>query len=55
MRLDGRVAIVAGAGSGIGAAIAQRFAEAGSFLIREGNDIQREGKLSTRQSTPGSA
>ena len=37
------------------AAMQQRFAEAGSFLIREGDDIQREGKLSTRQSTPGSA
>ena len=33
MRLDGRVAIVAGAGSGIGAAIAQRFAAAGAQVI----------------------
>ena len=40
MRLDGRVAIVAGAGSGIGAAIAQRLAAAGAQVIAA--DIDRK-------------
>ncbi|MBV6416423.1 MAG: putative oxidoreductase [Steroidobacteraceae bacterium] len=33
MRLDGRIAIVTGAGSGIGAAIARRFAAAGAQVL----------------------
>ena len=41
MRLDGRVAVVAGAGSGIGAAIAQRLASAGAQVIAA--DIDRKG------------
>lgn len=40
MRLDGRIAIVTGAGSGIGAAIARRLADAGAQVVAA--DIQRE-------------
>jgi len=39
-RLDGRLALVTGAGSGLGAAIAGRFADEGAELVV--NDVRRE-------------
>jgi 7-alpha-hydroxysteroid dehydrogenase len=46
-RLDGQVAIVTGAGKGIGAAIAQTFAEAGADIVlaaRTRSDLERVAK-----------
>jgi NAD(P)-dependent dehydrogenase (short-subunit alcohol dehydrogenase family) len=40
-RLDGRVAIVTGASSGIGAAIAEAMAQAGAKLVLVGRDAER--------------
>lgn len=41
MRLKGKTAIVTGAGSGIGRAIAERFAEEGAALVLNGRRVER--------------
>ena len=51
MKLDGKVAIVTGAGSGIGEATAMRFAEEGARLVV--NDLNQDYLESTRSSLPG--
>lgn len=51
MRLENRVAIVTGAGSGIGAAIARRFAEAGARVIAA--DIRSEAVDELAAGIPG--
>jgi len=51
MRLENRIAIVTGAGSGIGAAIARRFAEAGARVIAA--DIQNEAVEELAANVPG--
>jgi 3-oxoacyl-[acyl-carrier protein] reductase len=45
MKLDGRIALITGAGSGLGRAIAQRFAEEGARIVA--NDL----RLATAQET----
>ncbi len=49
-KLDDRVAIVTGAGSGIGAATACRFAAEGAHLVL--NDIDSKGLEQVRKSLP---
>ena len=50
-RLDGRIAIVTGAGSPIGAAIAQRLAEEGATLVLA--DVEKESLAATKSALSG--
>lgn len=50
-RLDGRIAIVTGAGSPIGAAIAQRLAEEGATLVLA--DVESESLAATKSALSG--
>ncbi len=52
-RLDGKLALVTGAGSGIGAGIARRFRAEGAQLII--NDLRREAAEATAKEVDGDA
>ena len=51
MKLDGRLAVVTGAGSGIGAAIGELFAAEGASVVV--NDLNEEAALRTVRALPG--
>ena len=51
MKLDGRIAVVTGGGSGIGQAIARRFAEEGAQVLV--NDIDADAAKRTADALPG--
>jgi NAD(P)-dependent dehydrogenase (short-subunit alcohol dehydrogenase family) len=53
MRLENKVAIITGVGTGIGEAIALRFAEEGARLVL--NDIDEQALLRTKEKTGGIA
>jgi len=53
VQLEGRVAIITGAGSGIGRAVAQRFASEGARLVL--NDLDEEGLRDTADGLDGEA
>ena len=51
--LDGKVALVTGAGGGIGLATAEAFAKAGASVILADRDEQRVGKAAEGLRTAG--
>ena len=53
LNLSGRVAVVTGAGSGIGAAIASGFAEAGAKVAVVDRDAEAAAKVAARLAAPG--
>jgi NAD(P)-dependent dehydrogenase (short-subunit alcohol dehydrogenase family) len=53
MRLDGKIVLVTGATSGIGAAIADACATAGATLMLTGRSAERGNHTLNRVQTPG--